>query len=418
MDFKKIKKKIIDKYNRKTVNYSHYLGEVLKRKRTELSMTQEAVSHGICSVSYLSKIENNKMSPNSLFVREISDRMGIDLEAYAQTFEDTNVLKDALQAFYYQDVLKLEQLYENVRALNHDIMTDLFRLLLSNLRGAYVESENLMKTILPGMNNMDLFTSVTTVIVAAIHSYETRQYRQAYNLLWTLDQCESIDPMLRGLESMYAYYVRQKIGKKNNSAKHYEVARRIFAEYNYPKKLTSLHLHRLYFLAEEDPEEVKRQFSILPPSCLDAEHRNLYQVIRLTVCPEDAVIDPENVLFDLQANPKDEWFYRALSILMIFNRKNPAFLKKAAPHLEDVSEPFLVEKSLHHSLTIADEKGYKNLLRDICFPMALAKQESFYIQYFTNELIEILIREARYKEAHSVMQRQKDALEEMATIQT
>lgn len=41
-----------------------YRGLLIKKQRKELDISLEALSHGICSPSYLSKIENNILVAN------------------------------------------------------------------------------------------------------------------------------------------------------------------------------------------------------------------------------------------------------------------------------------------------------------------------------------------------------------------
>ena len=54
------------------------IGSLIKRKRKELNVTQDEISKGICSISYLSKIENNQIVPSDFYVREIMDKLDID----------------------------------------------------------------------------------------------------------------------------------------------------------------------------------------------------------------------------------------------------------------------------------------------------------------------------------------------------
>ena len=46
------------------------VGTEIRARRYRLSMTLEALADGICSLSYLCKIENCKIEPNREFLRE------------------------------------------------------------------------------------------------------------------------------------------------------------------------------------------------------------------------------------------------------------------------------------------------------------------------------------------------------------
>lgn len=71
------------------------IGSMLKIRRKELRLTLEEGAEGICSVSYLSKLENNLIEPNIEFVDQIMKRLGI-----VQTidFNQDKYLRDLNQA--------------------------------------------------------------------------------------------------------------------------------------------------------------------------------------------------------------------------------------------------------------------------------------------------------------------------------
>lgn len=60
----------------------YQIGEVIKRTRESLGMTQEALSSGICSVETLSRIENGKHVPNRAHFQALMERMGKRGERY------------------------------------------------------------------------------------------------------------------------------------------------------------------------------------------------------------------------------------------------------------------------------------------------------------------------------------------------
>ncbi|MFC4182655.1 helix-turn-helix domain-containing protein [Saccharococcus thermophilus] len=54
------------------------IGDRLKLTRLKKEMTQEEVAEGIISVSYLSKIENNQVTPSEEVLHLLYQRLGID----------------------------------------------------------------------------------------------------------------------------------------------------------------------------------------------------------------------------------------------------------------------------------------------------------------------------------------------------
>ncbi len=60
------------------------IGEKLYYYRNKIGLTQEQLAHGICSVSYLSKIENNKCDASPEVLELLVGKLGIPLEEESQ----------------------------------------------------------------------------------------------------------------------------------------------------------------------------------------------------------------------------------------------------------------------------------------------------------------------------------------------
>ena len=54
-----------------------YRGLLIKKQRKELDISLEALSHGVCSPSYLSKIENNILVANDDIYNLLFKKLGI-----------------------------------------------------------------------------------------------------------------------------------------------------------------------------------------------------------------------------------------------------------------------------------------------------------------------------------------------------
>ncbi|WP_077296452.1 helix-turn-helix domain-containing protein [Virgibacillus pantothenticus] len=55
------------------------IGYIIKLQRTKRNMTQEELSEGFVSLSYLSKIENQKTNANPEIIQLLCNRLGIEL---------------------------------------------------------------------------------------------------------------------------------------------------------------------------------------------------------------------------------------------------------------------------------------------------------------------------------------------------
>jgi transcriptional regulator with XRE-family HTH domain len=78
------------------------VGSLIKRTRIAKGQTQYDVAKGICSVSYLSKIENGQYGKDNLFVQEILQKMEVSLTPLAD-LDFQHLQRQAIQAFVNQD---------------------------------------------------------------------------------------------------------------------------------------------------------------------------------------------------------------------------------------------------------------------------------------------------------------------------
>lgn len=78
----------------KTTNdYYLKLGEVIENLRDSKNMTRKELSQGICSYSYISRIEAGQRSPNPIILRQISNRLGVNVEYLFRCVESPNAVE-------------------------------------------------------------------------------------------------------------------------------------------------------------------------------------------------------------------------------------------------------------------------------------------------------------------------------------
>lgn len=95
----------------KELEVNKCVATTIKRKRLEKNYTQEHVSKGICSISYLSKIENGHFELDNYYVQEIINRIGIDINDITNK-DYVEELKGLVRALYLEDDTTIVSLYE------------------------------------------------------------------------------------------------------------------------------------------------------------------------------------------------------------------------------------------------------------------------------------------------------------------
>lgn len=96
------------------------IGERIRQLRIYKKMSQSELVKGICSIAYLSRVENGKEKPSNQFLEKVSERLNISVEMLIN--QNTGILQEEIETILF----KIEE--EN-RALSKE-EESLFKLVL------------------------------------------------------------------------------------------------------------------------------------------------------------------------------------------------------------------------------------------------------------------------------------------------
>lgn len=117
-------------------------GPLIKITRRRLGFTQEEISEGICTPSYLSRIENCHVIPSAETYKLILDRLNLDYENF---IEDLNNLDENLEAIYLKLLLK-----EDIKDYDLSIFENSYLYLANN--DLYIKSKLINSKYLLSLN--------------------------------------------------------------------------------------------------------------------------------------------------------------------------------------------------------------------------------------------------------------------------
>lgn len=102
-------------YVKQQINLRRYLpkhqsniGSALKHRRKELKLTLEEGAFGICSISYLSKVENNLIIPTNKYVDLLEERYDINID-YKKDELHQQTINDIIEALFYNLSYQIDQ---------------------------------------------------------------------------------------------------------------------------------------------------------------------------------------------------------------------------------------------------------------------------------------------------------------------
>lgn len=104
-------KQLVEEFNKKNQKsgYQSSFGPIIREERIKRNLTQSEVAKGICSISYLSKIENGLYDNKNLYVQEIVRRLDVEINRY-HTFDYSKVISKTVKCLYLADTEGLLQL--------------------------------------------------------------------------------------------------------------------------------------------------------------------------------------------------------------------------------------------------------------------------------------------------------------------
>lgn len=229
--FERIVNDRTDLYN--DAKFNKNVARVIKNKRLQNSMTQSEVAEGICSISYISKIESGKCPPDNFYVREVMSKMGITLQE-VMISEFTNELYEMVEAMYYDDHHKVQVLV--------DITADsgILSAKLVQLAGRYYlndKIDSLLEYINALKNDLTDFELRLFMFIIAKYEADQMKHKRALKYLMILKELDETNDYLRFMvdyqiaeSNMYAgnyvrsYYYLNQLESHLNDA--YEIINR------------------------------------------------------------------------------------------------------------------------------------------------------------------------------------------------
>lgn len=103
-----IQKKLTEKKEENNEKY----GVLLKRRRLELQRTLEDVASGVCSTSYLSRIENAQVEVKDYFLKNLFDKLEISYDDI-KTLENKKIIDDVLKKYLLDDYDAIHEMVNN-----------------------------------------------------------------------------------------------------------------------------------------------------------------------------------------------------------------------------------------------------------------------------------------------------------------
>ena len=392
------------------------IGAFIKKRRKDLNLTQDIISNGICSVSYLSKIENGQIVPNDFFVREIMTKLEIEEDFLSKNLEDKTYLEKMIRSYFFLDESQLEEMFEEIKDINDNLTINLckfgyFVSKYDKFKSEYIIS---LENLVMNMSNLEL---KVYLYLSTLYFISNDDYKTALELLLMSYDIPVKNEFLDGMINEYTFYVKQRLLKKNSSLTHFDEAQRIYTKYMNTNRLMNLVLNKVKVVSSENPNYGLKLLKTIKVTLLKGFNKDFYHYLKASILFQ---LDAYNDCVINLSNIKEDSVLFISKLVLLYEvcllEEDQDMLDEIRLIVEELklSKKDLSRKVRFNYLTQKDEENRKMYLRDIAIPFSIKTSDFDELKLYIEDIMDICIKNSRYKEATTYY---KKYMKEMCKIE-
>ena len=393
-----------------------FTGDILKMMRLRHNYTQESLSKGLCSVSYMSKMENNQSPTNMYVLREVSKIYNTDIENFTYLNDGSTIIAKLTRALYYEDKELLDEIYQHIKAFGDNPIMYLYQMIAELLDGVYYKIDDNIAEIQTLINCTQTDFTKLFSVSSAIYAYRSNRFHEALNILYSNEALYTEIGEIISLEQIYLYLSSERVGHHSASINHFIKASQSLIEHPHTKYSLILPLYNAYFTAMNKPEMARLMIEKMSLNQFEEKYHNIFIVTYLKSHKHKSDYKyNKNYFSKLSPNYKDESYFQSLIIYENYCKEFQLDYTPPIDNLEFDGDSNLGE--MHYKVYLMNEIEEKqSYVKEVALPYAIEQQNLYYISYFTNVLIDFAERSSRYKEALMVNRKREKVIKNIQTI--
>lgn len=394
----KIHKRVV---NKKTRSDYDDIGNLIKQKRKELNVTQDYIAKGICSISYLSKIENNQILPNEFYIKEIMNRLEVEEEVIEQSIHDNEYLKKLVHFHYFGKMDEIEQLQHTIAKVQKNLTIQIIKLGCTIISDDY-RSNTMIQSLEHHIANMNDFELKCYLFFCIFHFVKKRQFKTCLSVIRNYHKIEEKNDYLDGIVAFNEYIVCQELHIFNSSKKSYQYAKEIAIRVSNYHLVRNLEIERIYYLSRENPMLALTQIDLMLQLDLDESQFERLVWIK-SWCLYEVNRNQEATMLLKQVAENSVYHLDKLCLLYLICYKEQDFdVMESVYNLIQFEEKEYTKRPLFFQVQLTrlkEEHERKEYLKDVVIPICMKRNDFYYMQKYTDQLITICTSTSRYKEA-------------------
>ncbi|MFF3023957.1 helix-turn-helix domain-containing protein [Gottfriedia sp. NPDC057948] len=247
-----------------------YEGIIIKFYREKYNITQDQLSHGICSRAQICRIENDQVNQSTEIIKKLTERLGIDLESEVTKL---NKLKTSLDRLHAAIIM---QASDEINASKEDLekielitispykyFYQLLQIRILLLNNNFNEATTIIKKIQKIKHKLSLYEGNMLNHILGILSLTNKDYQNAIQLLTSIQ-----DDIYKNPEYFYHLAIAYHETESSLLAYYFaEKAQRYFQQVNNYHRAIDSELLMIIQFKDVAGEEIINRYKNLINSC-------------------------------------------------------------------------------------------------------------------------------------------------------
>lgn len=387
--------------------YYRGIGQVIKRRRLELKMTQETVAMGLLSNTYLSKIENNQIVANRDHLYLIMERMDIDINKISFPEEMWDYLQESIKLFFYRDLKNYKVLIDKLNDYNFSILLQIIKLGYYTLNGDYENAKPIYNEIYRYLVNLEEYGFSVFLVYSSFYNIAVNNFKNARILIERVENHFQNDEMMYGLLNHAKFMVYGNLHLTTTASEAGQLAINIFNKYSNISRLNEIYLFKQVFTVY-DGNFKDFHLNLQTLDFVSDKDANIYLIIIASQSEEPLKylehLRKEKNTYLLGLFYKAKWLLASNRIdeyKIIYNQINDL-------HYEYQSR--IDYCNILKLMKNEEDSILKEYLIDTVLPFATEKQSIYFMQVITKIIVDTLSKKKRYKDALTYRKKLDDSV--------
>ena len=235
------------------------IGAELKRRRIYMSKTLVNLS-GVCSISYISKIENGKIIPKYSVLRELCEEQGITEEELQTLLEVDDLINACIEALFWNNKVKIANIYNKINALDN-YKVNMIKIIYEIVYQHWNNVELLLNSIKAIESNLSEKDFYLYSLLKMYYLNALNQYPEVYDINKKLNNCK--ENYLLALAAKQKFIAVAMYGLENPESAYKNYYEKYISLFNYNnEEMYELYISSLIDGDYELPMHLKNELKI------------------------------------------------------------------------------------------------------------------------------------------------------------